>query len=488
MEMDSQKPKKGKDWKPVLWLPLLFLAFVVLWRFFVLASDASMHHEIIRKWVGDGLVMGCYIALMVTHLVLFLILKSHRANLFFSLACLTWLLRTGMTGYMFTILEPTYEWLSDLRIEYTTLPVMGVLLMFLFRVMFPGVLHKWFLYITSVLLAAICALFLFTEAALFEWTILGFVLLFVVVAIYVFIRFILKLRNLRPEQLVFLAGTLIMMIGLISRVLRPETDDGLISLIVRFLIQNDILTFIFFTSIALLISTTRAVREFKAEEHRVAALELIAESQLGFQREQYMQLMERVESVKYMRHDVRHHFAVISEYAQNENLAGIRGYMEGLEYGLSSSKGIKYCDNYAVNAIVTHYLGMAEGDGIEVTVKLNVPRVAGQVWDSELCVIVGNFLENAVAACANVAAGRRFIRLFSYIQDDALTFSMENSFDGEAKEHDGVFYSRKREGDGIGLASVKAVAAKYGGVARFEARGRTFISSVYVDMGGLENV
>jgi uncharacterized protein with GYD domain len=42
--------------------------------------------------------------------------------------------------------------------------------------------------------------------------------------------------------------------------------------------------------------------------------------------------------------------------------------------------------------------------------------------------------------------------------------------------------SQKREGEGIGISSVKAVAQKYDGVARFEAKDNIFQASVMLQL------
>ncbi len=57
---------------------------------------------------------------------------------------------------------------------------------------------------------------------------------------------------------------------------------------------------------------------------------------------------------------------------------------------------------------------------------------------------------------------------------------MDNSFDGQARQEDGKFLSSKRAGvPGVGLSSIRAVAKAHQGDARFEAKGTTFLSSVY---------
>jgi nitrogen-specific signal transduction histidine kinase len=61
---------------------------------------------------------------------------------------------------------------------------------------------------------------------------------------------------------------------------------------------------------------------------------------------------------------------------------------------------------------------------------------------------------------------------------------MDSSFDGDRPimERDGIFHSAKRDGPGIGLSSVRAVAEKYGGVLKCETRDNVFLNSAYVVM------
>ena len=94
--------------------------------------------------------------------------------------------------------------------------------------------------------------------------------------------------------------------------------------------------------------------------------------------------------------------------------------------------------------------------------------------------IFGNLLENALEACARMTEGRRFLRLISSVHLDTLTVTMDNSFDGHADFDGERFRSSKRDDFGVGLGSIRAVARKRGGDARFEPDGRVFRSSVYL--------
>lgn len=56
--------------------------------------------------------------------------------------------------------------------------------------------------------------------------------------------------------------------------------------------------------------------------------------------------------------------------------------------------------------------------------------------------------------------------------------SVENSFDGEIREKDGVLLSSKRRGEGVGLQSVRHIAEKNGGYSRFHYSDGIFCANV----------
>lgn len=211
-------------------------------------------------------------------------------------------------------------------------------------------------------------------------------------------------------------------------------------------------------------------------EHEISAMN----RQLDIQREQYTAIAKNFESLKAQRHDLRHHLSVIKGYSISGDLHGLNTYLAELETHIPRSNEIVLCENFAVNAIALHYLSLAESAGIEIAFHFTIPASIEGVQDTDLCIIIGNFLENAIEACSRLTSNKRFIKLNTRMQANILTITMDNSFDGYWKEQDGVFFSRKRDGEGVGLSSVRAVARKYGGNVKFEANGNVFLSSVYI--------
>ncbi len=217
---------------------------------------------------------------------------------------------------------------------------------------------------------------------------------------------------------------------------------------------------------------------FTLDALRAKTDKLRLEYSVGLMKAHYSMLRQNAEAVKAQRHDLRHQLTVLRAYGDEGDTQKLAEYIDGLIKKIPTQGEAVLCDNEAVNAVASYYAALAGQQGIEVSVHLDIPRRFGQVQDSDLCVIVGNFLENAIHACQAVPAGERFIRMSSRVHYDTLTVAMDNSMR--------CTVGGKAEGGaadvkpGTGLSSVMAVAERYGGTARFEINGDVFLSSVYV--------
>lgn len=210
----------------------------------------------------------------------------------------------------------------------------------------------------------------------------------------------------------------------------------------------------------------------------------LMEIQIDEQRK-YNELIARNEDVlKKQRHDLHHHLIAIRELAENGN-EKLSDYLDTLSKNIPTAH-ISYCENKAVSAILSHYAEICRGEQIEFHAKLIVPEMRKTPLNSDLAIIFGNLLENAIEACMKIDKEKRFIRIGSDISYDMLIITMDNSYDGNFLSVDGRFRSTKREGFGIGLSSVQSVARKYCGDAKFEDKDGYFQSSVYMRMGSVQ--
>lgn len=201
---------------------------------------------------------------------------------------------------------------------------------------------------------------------------------------------------------------------------------------------------------------------------------------LEIQRMQYHRIAENDAMIKAQRHDLRHQLTVLKVLFEQRDGDKFERYLEVLGKKLPTGREPILCDNYAVNAVVSHYAETARQAGAEVSVSLSIPSQLTTEQESDLCIIIGNLMENAAEACARMSGDERFVRVNSLLQHGVLTIAVDNSFEGNLQKKEGVFLSSKRKGEGVGLTSVSAVAKKYGGRAQFEQEDSVFQASVYL--------
>ena len=191
-------------------------------------------------------------------------------------------------------------------------------------------------------------------------------------------------------------------------------------------------------------------------------------------------LSQQAELLSHQRHDLRHHLNVVMALADGESQE-LKDYLKTLIDNIPVAAS-RYCENQAVNAIVSHFAMLCRQKGIELTLNLTVPEENPHVSDSSLCVIFGNLLENALEACDRMKSGKKFIRLNVQLQYEMMVIAMDNSFNGIIRKDGSRFQSSKRDDYGIGLASIKSAARKAEGNADFHAEGTVFQSSVYLNL------
>ena len=229
----------------------------------------------------------------------------------------------------------------------------------------------------------------------------------------------------------------------------------------------------------------RETVEAKAETKRLEDQVRFTNRQIAVQQEQYAGITDSMEQARKARHDLRHQLSVIQGFNELGDHENIRKYLEELISSIPMAYEKKYCENMAVNAVVAHYMAMAVSEGIEADIQISIPEATGDVPAMDLCIIIGNFLENALDACRRMKKGDRYIRIRSMIDEDTLSIVVTNSYDGVRKEKGGVYISRKEDKysrEGIGLASVKTVCEKHRGLVRIEAGKDFWKSSALIHM------
>ena len=204
---------------------------------------------------------------------------------------------------------------------------------------------------------------------------------------------------------------------------------------------------------------------------------------LQLQSAQYRTLQRTIDETRMARHDLRHHFAVLSGYVSNNDMEAIREYLSSWQTSLLPEAVCSYCKNPAVNNVLGYFSRLAKDNGIsiDISAKLLEPLI---IPEPEFCVLLSNLLENAVEACQKQAGSNQIhVRLLQTCPS-LLSLTVDNTCPEPPKWQNNSLHSSKHNGTGIGTRSVKNIAARYHGDARFEWKNGMFYVSVLLNPQG----
>ena len=193
--------------------------------------------------------------------------------------------------------------------------------------------------------------------------------------------------------------------------------------------------------------------------------------------ERNMELLEEfVENGRQIRHDARHHNAVIAEYArygQNEELLR---YLEAYQKETEKGSVKVICRNTAVNNILLAYTRRAQQEQIRVTMDIE-PDQDLMIPNIDLVTILANAYENAIFGCVEVKKRQPqrecLIHLMIRRKIHKLVIFCSNTCTIETEMKNGQ--PKPEFTGGIGVLSIVKTAEKYDGEYDFQNDNGVFI-------------
>lgn len=179
------------------------------------------------------------------------------------------------------------------------------------------------------------------------------------------------------------------------------------------------------------------------------------------------------------KHDYHNHIQLMKAYLELGKYQEMDRYLNDLDRDLTEIDRVLKTGNVMVDAILNSKLSLAISQDIKVNAKAKVPKSI-QVADIDLCVIIGNLMDNAMEAAAKLRNPEdRFIRVYIREMKGQLYISITNSMEGEAKKL-GLEYISTKLGinHGFGLKRVDSIVDKYGGFINRQSEEGVFATEV----------
>ncbi|MDE7327264.1 MAG: GHKL domain-containing protein [Lachnospiraceae bacterium] len=225
-----------------------------------------------------------------------------------------------------------------------------------------------------------------------------------------------------------------------------------------------LLILLMFTSYIILFGAMDGYERYQKQKNDIELMEKYAD---GIR--QQLEIM-RVNDEKnaILRHDIKHHAMVLLGYLRNGEYHKLKEAMEGTLSRFEELKVQAYCENVAVNSIVTQYAKQARKGNVLFNCEMDVPSEL-PVDEVEFAVVLSNLLSNAVREAGADAGQPGVVRIFACRVKGQLAVEISNTFTNEVEfGEDHLPISKRGEGHGYGSRSVLAFVRKYGAVYDYQ--------------------
>ena len=163
------------------------------------------------------------------------------------------------------------------------------------------------------------------------------------------------------------------------------------------------------------------------------------------------------------RHDYKNHIAVMKASLAMGQLEALDNYLGELTVDLNTVDTVVKTGNVMADAILNSKLALCKAKNIRTEVTACVPDSI-TVNDVDLCVIIGNLLDNAMEACMKIEEEtERFIRIYIGVFKAQFYISVTNAMAGTPERTGKTYKTSKGRAHGFGLLRMDNIVRKYSG-------------------------
>lgn len=169
------------------------------------------------------------------------------------------------------------------------------------------------------------------------------------------------------------------------------------------------------------------------------------------------------------RHDIKNHLLCLSNLLENKKTEQASSYMFHLTDTVRQFDSLVQTGNDYADALLNVKYAEAMEANIKVSLEMAIPA-QGFIEPVDLCCILCNAFDNAIAACKVLTESERWIAARAFIKQEQFVIVIKNSKPSYVTVANGEVSPKEVTADhGIGLDTVKTVVAKYNGTLNLSA-------------------
>ena len=195
----------------------------------------------------------------------------------------------------------------------------------------------------------------------------------------------------------------------------------------------------------------------------------------------YQEVENMYRQIRGWRHDYHNHMQSLKAYLAMDDIGEAKVYLDKLETDLDDINLLFDTGNIGVDAILNSKISLAIHNGIPVDYKATVPKET-TVTDIDLCVVIGNLIDNAVESCEKVPKEQQFIRLYIGQFKEQLYISVSNATNETVRKLDEEYITHKRGNHGHGLKRINLIVEKYDGFINRKNEAGVFVTEIMLPL------
>ena len=188
-------------------------------------------------------------------------------------------------------------------------------------------------------------------------------------------------------------------------------------------------------------------------------------------------LRESQKDASTYRHDLRHHMTFIQNCLINNHTEQALDYINEINTSLDNTRITRYCNNEAINLILSSYISKANKTGITTQISVTASDFSGYKI-TDLCSLLANAIENAINACTSQNSttnnpladseknNSHLITIRMFEKNNKICINISNTYSDEPQFVNQIPVTSQL-GHGIGIRSIISVVEKYNGIYAF---------------------
>lgn len=201
-----------------------------------------------------------------------------------------------------------------------------------------------------------------------------------------------------------------------------------------------------------------------------------------YQQEKYIQISSAYKANRSLMHDTKKHYFMIKKYLEKKEYQKLDAYMDISISDIENTFSEINTGNLVIDSFVSNYKNICYENGIEFSSDLSVDPSRIPINNYDLCIILGNILDNAFNACKNNITAKNHIELIITINDNDIFYIHEqNSYHHTANIASGKKLREEAafSEHGYGLYNIRKIIEEHHGVFNTYS-GDLFINEIVI--------